>query len=245
MKLKINMVIIAITAIIFITGCKKNSTSSKNYMMAVINGTSWQSNSLSVELANRGLGDEPSKITGFLNNSEISFWIPAANTGSYPFRNNQVNPATLLYFTGENFESSHLLKWATGTETNLSHFNVELSTDGLTWSTTATVNATGSGSTYQTVALNIPDPWIRSYYRLKIFDTNGNYQYSTIIVISGNYPAYYKPSGDLARRGYSGNLEIISINRDTRVITGHFYFKIKTTAGQLYDITNGEFQTSY
>lgn len=239
------MVTIALTAIFLLPGCKKNSADIQKYMKAVVNGSSWQSGTLFVELQDRGLGLEPSKITGLINNSEISLWIPSASPGSHSFRNNQINPVVLLYFRGEFFESSHLLTWATATETNLSNFNIELSTDGLNWTTIETVNATGSGSNYQKVVENNLSLGTRSYYRLKIYETNGSYQYSSIVVITENYPAYYKPSGGLARRGYNGNLEITSINRETRFITGRFYFKTKTVSGVINDISGGEFQTSY
>ncbi len=46
-------------------------------------------------------------------------------------------PVELVYFRGENFEFENLLTWATASEINNSHFVVEHSIDGFSFSSIA------------------------------------------------------------------------------------------------------------
>ena len=200
---------------------------------------------MSVETIGSGSGTEPWKITGSLNGEEISIRLPNQNPGNYPFRINGTNPAILLSFTGELFESSHRIKWSTADETDLASFSIEASGDGINFTTVATVNPTGSNSSYQVVFANNVSAGVARYYRLKTTDTDGRTRYSSIVKIGDSFTVSYKPPGDVARAGYDGNLEISANDKTKRVVTGRFYFKIKTAAGQLYTISNGEFRASY
>jgi hypothetical protein len=93
-----------LTSTLLITACEKDGDG--NYVKATINGNSWKTNSVSVETMGTGSGAEPWKITGSLNGEEISIRLTGQNPGNYPFRIDGTNPAILLSFTGELFESS-------------------------------------------------------------------------------------------------------------------------------------------
>ena len=226
------------------SSCKKDAGDS-SYLKAMVNGASWETSNISVIHTTGPTGIVPAEITGFVNNTAIALRINNTNPGSYPFKNEQTLPLVLISFDVENFESGHRITWSTATETDISSFQVELSADGLNWATVATVNPTGSGSNYQATHDINSTLGTNSYYRLKIIETNGGFQYSSIRAISGNYIAYYRHSAGPPKRGYNGNLEITSFNVAKQVISGRFYFKAKTAAGQVFDITAGEFQVKY
>jgi len=92
-------------------------------------------------------------------------------------------PVELKTFTASEAQCNIYLKWETATETNFSHFDVEKSYDGINFQAITKTEAMGNeatGADYTYV-----DDRIRSvnYYRLKIVDLDGSYNYSDIIVV--------------------------------------------------------------
>lgn len=75
------------------------------------------------------------------------------------------------------------LDWKTDVELNSHHFEVERGTDGVhfTHISNMNVNANGSPSNYTKNDMGV-QPNIRYYYRLKMVDTDGTFQYSKKIV---------------------------------------------------------------
>ncbi len=244
MKRNFSIFCIPIAALFWLGSCKKNGGDS-TYMKATINGVAWKAGSVNVTTVPGPGGTEPAIITGYLNNEIISVRLTNLAPGAYPFKESRINPVVLVSFTVEYFESSQLVKWSTGTEMNVSGFNLEASPDGINWSLVSSTGPTGSGSNYQVVIDNNFPLNSNSYYRLKVIDTNGSFAYSQVRVISGSYPAYYTPPGGLERRGYDGVLEIISADLNSQTVSGRFSFKAKTAAGQVYTIASGEFRASY
>ncbi len=95
-----------------------------------------------------------------------------------------VLPVTLLYFDAKAAAGNVNLHWATGTESNSDHFEIERSADGIHFSFVGSVNAKGNSST--TVEYNFVDGNSLngvSYYRLKQVDKDGQYVYSNTVVI--------------------------------------------------------------
>lgn len=94
-------------------------------------------------------------------------------------------PVTWLSFTGKPVGKTVVLDWATSSEHNNHHFDIERSADGIHFTGIGIVNAvSSSGSTnkYQFTDLN---PLIgQAYYRLKQTDLNGRFSYSAIISIT-------------------------------------------------------------
>ncbi len=246
-KITIQLVCATYALLFLMAKCNKsdNDIAPPFYIKANVNGTAWQANTISTTTVNGPFGIDPATITGFFNTEEIGFVIFNSSPGNYTFKPGRMAPVTLLNFSGEIFESGHRLIWNTATETNLSQFSIEAGTDGLNWITVTSVTATGSNSSYQSVINTDIVPGINRYYRLKMINTDASFAYSNVVVIGGNYYAYYKANGNVARRGYNGNLEISTIDRAARIVTGRFNFKVKTSSGQLYDITNGEFRVNY
>jgi hypothetical protein len=91
-------------------------------------------------------------------------------------------PVELLYFEGTKFPKSNYLEWATATEHNSSHFIVEKSEDGYTWTSIrqqwAAINSTQEIH-YDLIDDNVYP--VINYYRLKQFDIDGeNKEYGPI-----------------------------------------------------------------
>ena len=92
------------------------------------------------------------------------------------FTSNISLPVTLTYFRANRAETAGSvdISWATSSETNASYFQVMRSTDGLTYSVVATLDAKGTSvveSKYQTIDTELPPGTY--YYRLKEVDLDG------------------------------------------------------------------------
>ena len=95
-------------------------------------------------------------------------------------------PISLLQFTATVVNKLQVqLNWETASETNNAYFEVERSTDGVSFSNVVTVKSKGnSASTLEYDAVdNTPETGI-SYYRLKQVDISGKSTYSKSIAVS-------------------------------------------------------------
>lgn len=89
-------------------------------------------------------------------------------------------PVKLLAFTATRIGTSAKLQWDVAGEVDFSHYLVERSQDGNSFTQFGRVGANGSAR-YQLIDQN-PFPG-RSYYRLKLVDQDGKYAYSDIRMI--------------------------------------------------------------
>lgn len=98
----------------------------------------------------------------------------------YVLRSNVV-PVHLLSFTGQPDAKGVLLNWKVENELNFSYYGVEYSTDGRQFSQVGSVAAKGAAG-YSFLHTN---PVIgNNYYRLKLVDKDGLYNYSQVIDIN-------------------------------------------------------------
>jgi hypothetical protein len=100
-----------------------------------------------------------------------------------------VKPNILLPVRFASFEakfngSKVLVNWQTANESNNNYFDVEHSTDGISFIKVGTVNAKNAinGAAYSYEHLNYAIG--RNYYRLKQVDNDGRYTYSLIVVLN-------------------------------------------------------------
>jgi hypothetical protein len=76
------------------------------------------------------------------------------------------------------------LNWETLSEENTSHFEIERSNDGISWTRIGDVNARGHSGQQQTYSFTDPAPPVFTcFYRLKMADVDGIYTYSRIITV--------------------------------------------------------------
>jgi GEVED domain/Secretion system C-terminal sorting domain len=90
-------------------------------------------------------------------------------------------PISLTNFSGQNTEGSNFLNWQTETEIQSSHFDVERSLNGQDFDKIATVKALGKANIY--ALSNKITTQNTQYYRLKMVDNDGSFQYSKIIAL--------------------------------------------------------------
>lgn len=89
-------------------------------------------------------------------------------------------PIELISFTGVTGATGNLLHWETAEEVHFSHFDIERSTNGQTFTKISQSKAKGSNSEYGFLDAN---PAHNTYYRLKINDIDGSFDYSNVISV--------------------------------------------------------------
>jgi len=92
-------------------------------------------------------------------------------------------PVMLSRFSGMMKGTDNILEWATQSEVNTNYFSVEKSLDLKSWKSIGMVEAIGNTFTttkYQYVESGIHES---VYYRLKIVDLDGYFEYSDIIIV--------------------------------------------------------------
>lgn len=100
-------------------------------------------------------------------------------------------PITLKLWNGVYRNEKTYLSWETDKGVNFSHFVVERSLDGVHYSTLGQVQAsTSSALTLQYSFIDIAPAAGNNYYRLKMVDIDGRYEYSGIITIRTNVQGF-------------------------------------------------------
>ncbi|MCB9032595.1 MAG: T9SS type A sorting domain-containing protein [Chitinophagales bacterium] len=91
-------------------------------------------------------------------------------------------PVELLSFTGTNMGDYNKLEWITASEINSKEFVIEKSTDITNWTNIGVITAAGFSSEELNYSFidNAPNVG-NNYYRLKIINTDGTFEYSKVI----------------------------------------------------------------
>lgn len=107
-----------------------------------------------------------------------SFYIGSINATQTPL------PIELVSFTGQSTAEGVLLKWSTSMEKNFDHFEIERSTDGVSFDYVSSVKGKG-GLAVKTDYMLVDDEARsgRYYYRLKNVDIDETFDYSKVIVV--------------------------------------------------------------
>ncbi|GEM_PF-1663756 len=125
----------------------------------------------------------------------------------------QALPVTISAFTAHKNNKTVLLSWTTGSEQNNKGFEIERSTDGLSWNSIGfTPTAAHNGNSSQKINYNFTDNAAvagQNFYRLKQTDFDGKFEYSDVrlVVMSAekNVTIFPNPaSTTLYIRGLSG-----------------------------------------
>lgn len=167
------------------------------YTNSTVTGNYW--------LAFEELGAVPANKNIFLVDAYTNSWINLRSTTSYAYQINTTNAATfgsrfkliitdvysalpvkLVSFTAQRLNEQNVLTWKTASEKNTSHFEVQQSTDGVTFKNIDIVKATNSasGAVY---TFNDKTNIGKVYYRLNIVGNKGVEQnLSQVVVINAN-----------------------------------------------------------
>jgi hypothetical protein len=89
-----------------------------------------------------------------------------------------VLPIILTEFKGKKEGAFHILSWKTTFEINSSHFEIEKSIDGFSFTKIGMVTTAGSAHAYSFTDYRINQI---NYYRLKLVDLDGQFKYSHVI----------------------------------------------------------------
>ncbi len=92
-------------------------------------------------------------------------------------------PIKLIYFTGKVDGEANDLAWATATEQNAALFAVERSHDGVSFTEIGRKNAAGNSNSTKLYDYTDDTPPARAYYRLRMIDRDGTYEFSNIIYL--------------------------------------------------------------
>ena len=112
---------------------------------------------------------------------------PAPNDPTYiSFCPGATLPVKLLSFTGAYKNNTTYLNWVTENQVNFSYYDIERSEDGTSFSSIGLKSATGNSSSKESYQFNDDLTSFSGstyYYRLKMIDTDGNFKYTSIILI--------------------------------------------------------------
>ena len=93
-------------------------------------------------------------------------------------------PVELSEFRGQAMERSNMLKWQTASEENAMVFIVERSLDGVSdFKEIGRVNAFGNSTELRSYEVEDLNPITLGYYRLRIVDFDGTFEFSDIIAV--------------------------------------------------------------
>ncbi|MDZ4667959.1 MAG: T9SS type A sorting domain-containing protein, partial [bacterium] len=99
-------------------------------------------------------------------------------------------PVEMIRFTGNKSEFAANLNWSTATERNSSHFEVERSFTGADFSTLGKVKSNGNSNSLKNYSFVDRDAFLNNepiaYYRLKLVDRDGSFEYSNTIAIENS-----------------------------------------------------------
>jgi len=137
---------------------------------------------------------EEIELPAELMNETVHFCIiNRSNQGNYlyfdDFKVEELNalPAELIEFSAtEHGKGAVELNWATATEKNVSHFEVEYSQDGANWKTKAWIAASGNSDKRETYKSKEIYPAGKVWLRLAIIDLDGSKTYSSVLLTESN-----------------------------------------------------------
>ncbi|MBD0255239.1 MAG: T9SS type A sorting domain-containing protein [Cytophagales bacterium] len=109
-------------------------------------------------------------------------------------RNNARLPVRLVSFSAQQLDGRVQLKWQSASEENTSHFDVERSADGRNFDLLLTKKAQGNSSTLVSYnALDNSPLGGTSYYRLKMADLDGTFEYSSMVSVNAEGTVLVRP----------------------------------------------------
>jgi hypothetical protein len=189
----------------------------------IITGYRWAKVSGPTPVTISGSATQTAIVSGLVNGKykfELVVIDNSGNTGRDTVNVNigsVITPVTLTGFSAiAKPNLTNFLQWETATEINSDYFMVEKSKDGIHFTQVAIVNANGNSSSILHYQLTdyFPETGF-NYYRLKMVDKDGQFQYSFIINV-------------ILRSAATGEIEIISASTNHQ----HLEINIKSNKSQ-------------
>ena len=162
-------------------------------------------------------------------------------------------PLTLVSFIAQKTGSNQIiLDWSSENESNTSHFIIEKSTDGISFDHAGNVTANRTGANHYQFTTTIVAEIPVYFYRLKMVDLDGRFQYSNIVRIHNDntaitFTVFPNPAGKLITVTSPFNKQAIIPNAMGQVIEKVLLIKGSQTinidtwkAGMYFIITENE-----
>ncbi len=153
--------------------------------------------------------------------------------GAYEYASSPL-PVTLAGFKAAKVENTALLTWKTTAEVNVSHFEIERSSDAGSWQTVGSVAAKGGSIRPESYEFSdlLPATGYQpnqrpaaTYYKLRMVDRDGSYSYSNIVSVTWEgwgtalsvYPNPVSSTQSLMLQGTAGasGWSIVNVNGHT------------------------------
>ena len=141
---------------------------------------------------------------------------------------NIVLPVSLVSFTGSLQNTTAVLNWKTSTEIQSDYFEVQKSTDGVSFLAIGKVTAAGNSSTVRNYTYTDSKLSAMNYYRLKIIDKDGKFSHSNTVLI--------RNSNDNQRLWITGNpfRDVIKVNLEKTPKTSVIIDLISINGGKVF-----------
>lgn len=178
-------------------------------LAAISNYTNWNHDEvITYQLTTASAGTTSNSGNPFFNGASPAFNV----TGTLP--------VTVLSFNAERKQHEQILAWHCVNEMNFKNYEIEKSWDGINFFLIGTMNVNATG--YYQFAEEKTD-LVNSYYRLKINDITGEYNYSnTIVLLAGikniQLSVYPNPALDMITVTSKDKIELITITNLQGVI---------------------------
>jgi glucose/arabinose dehydrogenase len=143
-------------------------------------GNGWLIHQNEDEFDSTRVDNFPTQIVSFGETEDGELYMVLLNGTVYEVGTSGSLPVTLLSFNAKQEDGATDLTWTTEEEENLSHYEVQYSTNGVDFQTAGKVTATGASSYAYAHEHTLSSTL---YYRLKIVDTDNSFKYSTIIKV--------------------------------------------------------------
>lgn len=172
-----------------------NTAAGNDYDQLAISGSASLNGQLFISIVN-GFNPQPGQTFTILTSSAVSGTFSSVNwpsgiTGTVIYNPTSVVlsissatvPLNLLSFSGSLLQGNDvLLQWHTANEYNVSHFEIQYSTNALQFVPLAFEKSKGMVNNFYSHRLNKKTSLVQ-YYRIKVMDKDGKYFYSKVISI--------------------------------------------------------------
>ena len=154
-------------------------------------------------------------------------------------------PVSLISFNVQGFKTFNNINWLTATEINTSHFNIQRSTDGISFITIGSVNAKGASTYTFNDPLTIHDSRLtKLYYRLEIVDIDGSKTYSEIRSVSlttdaSGFTITPNPAKDIVYIAGKAMQQITIMDNAGRVVVNKHVNNIDNTSINIANLAKG------
>lgn len=196
---------------IYYRDAELNGIAENTLTLNIYNGSAWNAYSANVT---RDAVNNFVTTTG-LTNIFINEATLAAPSGALP--------VTLSGFTVQSNHCVANLTWTTATEQNSRYFEVQLSTDGVNFTTITVVPSAGNSNTEKHYSCNINLNSQNNYFRLRLDDLNGTSKFSPVLNVAGNcgnsITEFPNPVHDIITiSGLSGNNQLKLLDATGKVV---------------------------